>query len=202
MTGVPGQRSSRVRRTNRKGSGNAATITSKRRFPYFEPYTVRSRRASASGEVKRATSTYSISILTRNDHSVCSTARMPEATAVEPGAPGWPGRRMRTDGRSGAGRAAAAAPIPAPTRSVASDHASRCRPQRTGRQSSTATRRQPYDQGPVVAPRRTSTTASNSRAACERARPWRRAARSACPSLQTRDRRCRGAPTGGRRQTP
>src|SRR5262249_61334672 len=73
----------------------------------------------------------SISMLTRNDHSVSRTARIPEAMAAAAGEPGWPGRRMRTEGCSGRACAAAAAAYQALTSSAVSDHAYRRRRHRT-----------------------------------------------------------------------
>src|SRR4029453_16588995 len=46
---------------------------------------------------------------------------MPDAMAVAPGEPGWPDRRMRTDGCSGVACTAAAPPSQAPMRSIVRD---------------------------------------------------------------------------------
>src|SRR5215470_18640558 len=78
-------------------------------------------------------------MLTRNDHWLSNASRMPEAMAVADGMPGWPPRRIRTDGCSGAAAAAAAEPSQAPTIRIVSDHARRWRPDRIAEHDSTAT---------------------------------------------------------------
>src|SRR5262249_35936335 len=65
-------------------------------------------------------------MLTLNDHSVSSTARIPEAIAVAAGKPGCPGSRIRMEACSTSACAGATKPSQAPTTSAVRSRADRC----------------------------------------------------------------------------